>query len=208
MKVRAMILGLAITAVASAAGPKPPWPNIAVDESIVREQAQKFGAHCRQQYQSRPDIDCNCFAEKYPQARLEVLSDTIYYWDASQRASCGNFGDACDTAERNIFRWFLEAKTQKNYPTKEGLPLAKRVRGPAGSTLEQMFTDVTLKVGDRCANLGHIGAEAEKRCLQNVRSGLLKLKPGQSTIAYCGCVKQKIGESQSESDSLIQCGRN
>jgi hypothetical protein len=71
-----------------------------------------------------------------------------------------------------------------------------------------MFTDVTLKVGGHCANLGYIGGEAEKRCLQNVSTGLIKLKPGQSTVAYCGCVRQKIGENRSESDSLIQCGKN
>lgn len=212
MKLRAMILGLAIAAIAAetaSADEKGLWPNLAVDAAVVKQQSEYIGKQCHEKFQSRPDIDCGCFVSKYPEVRLQILSEMLRRWDVTQRAACDGFGDACDAPARVGFQWLLQAKTQKNFPTTEGAPKeGVRGLGRAGMTPESMFEQLSLKVGNVCRNYDHIGTEAEKRCLQNVKSGLLPVKPGTSTKAYCACVKQKIGEREGESQAMIQCQNN
>ena len=107
------------------------------------------------------------------------------------------------------FQWLLQSKTQVNFPTTEGAPKGGvRGLGNPGMTPEFMFEQVSLKIGNVCRNNDYIGGEAENRCLQNAKSGLLPLKPGTSTKAYCACVKQKIGEQEGESQAMIKCQNN
>jgi hypothetical protein len=102
----------------------------------------------------------------------------------------------------------MEAKTQKNYPTNEGQPTPKPRGDGTNTHIENVFNLATMKLDTQCRNYGAIGADAEKRCLQNVQSGLMKLRPGTSTKAYCGCVKERIGAQMSESDALVTCQQN
>ena len=212
MKLRATIVGLAIATIAAAAAlaaGEGLWPNLAIDAAVVKQQSESIGKQCQEKYQGRPDVDCGCFASKYPEVRLQVLSEWMHRWDAHQRAACDGFGDACDAPARVGFQWLLQEKTQKNFPTTDGAPKGGvRGLGNPGMTPQTMFDQVSLKIGNVCRNYDYIGTEAEQRCLQNVKSGLLPLKPGTSTKAYCACVKQKIGEQEGESQAMIKCQNN
>ncbi|HEU4780949.1 MAG TPA: hypothetical protein VFS58_13785 [Steroidobacteraceae bacterium] len=209
MKLRAMFLGLAIATIAAApasADGEGLWPNLAVDAAVVKQQSESIGKQCSERFQSRPDIDCSCFVSKYPEVRLQILSEWLRRWDVAQRAACVGFGGACDAPARVGFQWLLLAKTQKNLPTMEGAPKGGvRGLGIAGMTPEYMFEQVSLKIANVCRNYDYLGTEAEQRCLHNVKSGLLPVKPGKSTKAYCACVKQKIGEQEGEAESLTKC---
>lgn len=196
---------------ANAAGKQPTskqeevWPNLAVDETIVKQQQAQFGERCRKQYGDRPDIDCNCMTERYPQARLQVLSDDIRRMDQRQRLVCEGGLESCDAPDRRAFLWLMEAKTQKNYPTSAGRPTPVPRGDGTNTGIDSVFNLATMKLDVQCRNYGAIGADAEQRCLQNVQTGLIKLQPGTSTKAYCGCVKERITGQMSESDALFKC---
>lgn len=184
------------------------WPNLAVDEAVVKQQQVLFGQRCKERFGNRPDIDCGCMSERYPHARLQVLTDALRQWDRRQRIACQSSPGSCDAPDRRAFLWLMEAKTQKNYPTLEGEPLPRPRGGRAGTDLETVFSYATTKLDVQCRNYDWMGADAEERCLQNVRSGSLKLRPGTSTKGYCACVRQSTAAQMSESEALSKCGQN
>jgi len=180
------------------------WPNLAVDPAIVKQQQKAYGDDCRQRLGDRPDINCQCFEDKYPQERLLILSEDLRKIDDYQKTVCKDGLEGCDEPGRFLFLWLSEAKTQKNYPTSEGKP---NIRGGGGihNTESLLWLRITQKYDTQCRNYDYIANQGEQRCLANVKSNLISLKPGTSTKAYCGCVKQKLLEQEGESQAMIAC---
>ncbi|HEV7715001.1 MAG TPA: hypothetical protein VGO53_05380 [Steroidobacteraceae bacterium] len=178
------------------------WPNIAIDADVVKKQQLAYGKECRERHSDDPTIDCGCMESRYPEARLQTLSEDTR--DAEKRMGfvCKSGAAGCEEPDAVMFRWITEPKTQKNYPTVEGLTQRPRFF-TYHVAQSNMFESVTLQVGEQCRNTQYIGAQAEQQCLQHVKSGLTPLKPGTSTKAYCACVGEKYAAREANAES--QC---
>lgn len=167
-----------------------PWPNIATDPAIVKQQQVAFGKECREKLGNRPDQDCGCFEAKYPEARLKTLSEDTRDLEKRAHDVCRGKVEGCQEPDAVLFRWITQPNTQKKYPTTEGQTAHPRYY-TFRTSRESMNEAAMIVIGDSCRNDGYVAKQHEDECVQNVKSGLTPLKPGTSTKAYCKCIGEK-----------------
>ncbi|MFN0171077.1 MAG: hypothetical protein ACKV22_32060 [Bryobacteraceae bacterium] len=177
------------------------WPNLAIDPEIVKRQQEELRKDCLANQRSNPSLGCDCIVNRYPGFRLRRLSQEIRHADREQQIACKNDPETC-SRQRLGFEQLTTVEAQRIYPLPA--PNAAKTRGQIAN-LDQFFGSVYLDLSASCTDHGVIAKQAENDCLDTVGTGLIKLPPGKSTAAYCGCVRDKVAGGIDAGRALSEC---
>ncbi|MGJ5815948.1 hypothetical protein [Paludibaculum fermentans] len=186
------------------------WPNIAVDEEVVNKQKEVLRQDCLARKNSGSTaLDCDCIIKQFPDFRLKELSRHIRDAEIDQKYGCERDPENCGVY-RAQFEWITSREAQINFPTAADRPKPSpgpRKFQPPSKFDRHVLTLVYLALAKTCTDGTALGAQAEKNCQEYAASGMLNslLKPGQSTKAYCACVKESVGAGSGESEALTKC---
>lgn len=186
------------------------WPNIAVDEEVVNKQKEVVRQDCLSKKSSgTTPLDCDCILNRFPDFRLREISRQIRDAETDQKYGCERDPENCG-AYRAQFEWITSREAQINFPTDKARPAQRsgpsKFRPPSNFE-RHVLPHVYLALANSCIDNTALGAQAEKNCQEFASSGMLNslLKPGQSTKAYCTCVKDTVAAGASESEAMTKC---
>lgn len=189
------------------------WANIAVDEGIVKQQAEQLREDCmaRKVRGGHSSLDCDCIVTRYPEFRLRQISKLIRQAERESSYACKRDPEGCAPYQAR-FQWITSREVQEAYPNLTTNPPranGKSVFSPPRGFDRNYLAHVYLELPKVCVDHNALAAEAYKNCQEMTKTGMYAsiLKPGQSTQAFCSCVQEKVSAGSGESEAQVSCSK-